>query len=231
MNQLLDWLNHSLQSGPSLALLAAGVWGVLSVVLSPCHLASVPLVVAVVSGNGSEQCGRWRLLTLSTVFAVGILLTFAVIGVATAAAGGLIGHLGSAVNYVVAGIFVLVGLVLLDVIPLSWGSLLGRVQLRPGAVSALLAGLVFGLAVGPCTFAYMAPVLGVGLKLATTHALLAAMLVLAFAIGHCAVIVLAGVGGGMVQRYLDASGTTTIVARRVTGALVVLAGLLVLASA
>ena len=42
----------------ALALPAAFVWGVLSVALSPCHLSSVPLVVAYMSGGEELPAGR-----------------------------------------------------------------------------------------------------------------------------------------------------------------------------
>jgi cytochrome c-type biogenesis protein len=72
-----------------------------------------------------------------------------------------------------------------------------------GLVAALLLGLVFGIALGPCTFAYMAPVLAVSFKVGKTAWLYAAGLLVAYGVGHCAVIVLAGTSTEVVQRYLN----------------------------
>ena len=102
---------------PLLAVAASFVWGVLSIVLSPCHLASIPLIIGFISGQGGEVTTR-RALVLSGLFAVGILLTIGVIGAVTAAAGRMLGDVGAAGNYIVAVIFLAVGLHLLGVIPM-----------------------------------------------------------------------------------------------------------------
>jgi cytochrome c-type biogenesis protein len=90
------------------------MWGILSIVLSPCHLASIPLIVGFISeqGRGTVRRAFWT----STLFAAGILITIAVIGVITAAAGRILGDVGRYGNYFVALIFFGVGLHLLGVI-------------------------------------------------------------------------------------------------------------------
>ena len=55
---------------PLPALGAAFVWGVASVVLSPCHLAGIPLLVGFISSRGKLGAGRTWLL--SGVFATGV---------------------------------------------------------------------------------------------------------------------------------------------------------------
>ncbi|MCC5850801.1 MAG: hypothetical protein JJU29_22150 [Verrucomicrobia bacterium] len=49
MHSLMDSLNQSLSMGWGPALFAALIWGVLSILLSPCHLAGIPLIVAYVN--------------------------------------------------------------------------------------------------------------------------------------------------------------------------------------
>ena len=109
---------------------------------------------------------------------------------------------------------------------MPWSGL-GQVGTRgKGLLAALVLGLLFGIAVGPCTFAYMAPMLGVTFKTAHTHPVYGASLLLAYGVGHCAVIVLAGTSAGMVQRYLDwnehSKGVTIV--KNVCGVLVILGG-------
>ena len=90
------------------------------------------------------------------LFAVGILVTIAAIGAITAVAGRMMGDVGRYGNYVVAVIFFVVGLHLVGVIPLSLSGA-GQVGMkRKGYLAAFILGLVFGIALGPCTFAYMA---------------------------------------------------------------------------
>ena len=72
----------------------------------------------------------------------------------------------------------------------------------------------------------MAPVLGVVFQTAGREPFLAFMLLLAFAIGHVAVIVLAGTVASWVQQYLNwqAESRTVRVLRRLCGFLVILGG-------
>lgn len=224
MHDLFAWLSGAVEGGTFLALSAALIWGVLSVVLSPCHLASIPLIVGFISGQGRVSAGR--AFSLASLFASGILITIALVGLLTAAAGRMLGDLGRWGNYFVAVIFFLVGLHLLGILPAPWVSR-GPVGVRrKGLVAALVLGLVFGIALGPCTFAYMAPVLAVAFKTAKTAWAHAGLLLLVYGVGHCAVIVVAGTSTELVQKYLDWNEKSrgVQVVKGICGVLVMLAG-------
>ena len=225
---IFNYLYEAMTGAVWIAVLASFAWGVLSILLSPCHLSSIPLVVGFISSQGKISLGRT--FNISLIFAVGILITIAVIGVITASLGRLMGDIGSMGNYLVAGIFFLVGLYLLDIIKLNWNSFGLRQTKTKGLLAALILGLLFGLALGPCTFAYMAPVLGIVFQTAQTNYFLAMVFLLAFGIGHCAVIVGAGTLTGKVQKYLDWSeGSKTILwIKRICGVLVILGGVYLL---
>ena len=231
MEQLFTNLSHAVAGAPAVALGAAVVWGVLSIILSPCHLASLPLIVGFISGQGKVSTARAS--GIATLFAVGILITIASIGVITATVGRMLGDVGRWANYFVAVVFVVVGLHLIGVIPLPWSGT-GQVNLRrKGLVAAFILGLVFGLALGPCTFAYMAPMLGVTFKLAKTNPVYGASLLLAYGIGHCSVIVFAGTFTEAVQRFLNwnekSKGVTIL--KSVCGILVIAGGVWLVYSA
>src|ERR1017187_2119538 len=224
MEQLFTNLSHAVEGAPLIALTASVVWGILSIVLSHCHLASIPLIVGFISEQG--QVTARRAFWTSTLFAVGILITIAVIGAITAAAGRMMGDVGRWANYFVAVIFFAVGLHLLGVIPMPWSGP-GQVGMkRKGLLAAFILGLLFGIALGPCTFAYMAPMLGVTFKLAKTAPLYGVSLLLAYGVGHCAVIVAAGTSAEMVQRFLNwneqSKGVTVV--KIICGVLVILGG-------
>jgi cytochrome c-type biogenesis protein len=224
MEPLFTYLSRAVEGAPLVALGASLVWGILSIVLSPCHLASIPLIVGFISEQGPATTRRafWT----STLFSVGILLTIALIGVLTAAAGRMLGDVGRYGNYFVALIFLVVGLHLVGVIPLSFSGP-GQVGLkRKGLGAAFLLGLIFGIALGPCTFAYMAPMLGVTFKLAGTAPLYGALLLLAYGVGHCAVIVIAGTSTKVVERFLhwNEHSRGVAVLKIVCGVLVILGG-------
>jgi cytochrome c-type biogenesis protein len=231
MESLFTNLSHAVEGAPALALAAAVVWGILSIVLSPCHLASLPLIVGFISGQG--RLSTKQAAAIAAAFAVGILITIAIIGAVTAAAGRLLGDVGKWGNYAVAAIFFVVGLHLVGVIPAPWSGP-GQVNIkRKGMLAALMLGLIFGIALGPCTFAYMAPMLAVTFKLAKTATLYGVCLLLAYGLGHCSVIVIAGTFTEVVQRFLNWNEQSKGVAilKTVCGVLVMLGGLWLIYSA
>lgn len=213
-----------------IALLASLGWGMLSILLSPCHLSSIPLVVGFISSQG--KISLKRTFYISLIFAVGILITIAAIGIITASLGRLMGDVGGVGNYLVAGIFFLVGLYLLDIIKFDWNTIGLRQTKSKGLLAALILGLLFGIALGPCTFAYMAPVLGIVFQTAQTNYLLAVIFLLAFGMGHCSVIVGAGTLTGKVQKYLNWSEGPKIILwiKKVCGMLVILGGIYLILS-
>lgn len=225
MTELFTVLTHAVEGTPSVAISAAIVWGILSIILSPCHLASIPLIVGFIDNQG--RMSTKRAFLVSTVFALGILLTIGLIGVITAAAGRMMGDVGRYGNYFVAAIFFLVGLHLLDVIPMPFSGP-GQVNMKKkGILAAFILGLVFGVALGPCTFAYMAPMLGVTFRLGESNPLYGMTLLLAYGIGHCSVIVFAGTFTEVVQRYLNWNERSkgAVVLKKVCGVLVLLGGI------
>ncbi len=224
IEHLFTALSHAVEGSPGLALGASLLWGVLSVVLSPCHLASIPLIVGFIDQQGRISSGR--AFVIATLFAAGILVTIGLIGAITAAFGRMMGDVGAWGNYFVAGIFFIVGLHLLDVVPMPWSGP-GQVGMkRKGLVAALILGLLFGIALGPCTFAYMAPILGVTFQVAATSFVYGVLLLLAYAVGHCAVIVFAGTFTEVIQRYLNWNERSqrTLIVRKICGMLVILGG-------
>jgi cytochrome c-type biogenesis protein len=225
MQELFTQLARAVEGTWIIALAASFIWGVLSIILSPCHLASIPLIVGFIDeqGNISTKRAFW----ISTFFAVGILITIGIIGVITAAAGRMMGDVGRYSNYFVALIFFVVGLHLLDIIPMPF-SRPGQVGMkRKGMIAAFILGLVFGVALGPCTFAYMAPMLAVTFKLASTNLLYGVLLLFVYGMGHCLVIVFAGTFTEVVQRYMNWNEKSkgAVILKKICGVLVILGGL------
>ena len=231
IEQLLTSLSQAVTGAPLIALGSAAGWGVLSIILSPCHLASIPLIVGFINGQG--QMSTRRAFIISNLFAVGILLSIALIGLLTALAGRMLGDLGPWGNWLVAGIFFLFGLHLWGLVPLPWSGPAQVSTQRKGLMAALFLGTVFGVALGPCTFAFMGPVLGVAFAEATNNMIYASLLLLAYGLGHCAIIVFAGTFTEKVQRYLDWNERSkgTLWVKRVCGLLVIAGGIWLIYSA
>ncbi len=231
MEQIFISLTHAVTGTPLVALSAAVAWGILSILLSPCHLASIPLIVGFIDGQG--RMSTRRAFFISNLFAIGILTTIAIIGIITAAAGRMMGDLGAYGNWLVAIIFFLVGLHLWDILPSPWSGP-GKVGIqRKGMFAAFLLGLIFGIALGPCTFAYMVPMLGVTFGLAANDWVYGASLLLAYGLGHCAVIVFAGTFTEIIQRYLNWNEHSrgTLIVKRICGLLVIAGGVWLLYTA
>ena len=223
---LFTWLTIAVSSSSGLAILAAFIWGVLSILLSPCHLASLPLIVGFVNGQG--KISTWRAFVLSLLFSTGILFSIAIVGLITGLMGRILGDIGVWSNYFVAVVFIFVGLTLLDIIPFpSFGLGSQPTYQKKGSLAAFILGLVFGLALGPCTFAYMAPILAIVFNLSAADLIFGLVLIMAYAFGHCLVIVLAGTSTEMVQHYLNWNEKSqgTVIVKRICGALVILGGI------
>lgn len=218
-------LSRAVEGHLAVALLASVGWGVLSILLSPCHLASIPLIVGFITEQGIISTKR--AFRLSLLFAIGILVTIAAVGAITAMAGRMMGDVGRIGNYVVSGVFFIVGLHLLGIIPLPLTGP-GQVRMKQrGGMAAFGLGLVFGIALGPCTFAYMAPMLAVTFRVAATSVVHGFALLTAYGIGHCSVIVIAGTSTEAVQHYLSwtekSKGMTVV--KKSCGILVIIGGL------
>ena len=229
LEQILTSLSSGLSQSLGWALLAAFGWGVVSIVFSPCHLASVPLVVGFISTQ--ENASTERAFRLSLVFSLGVLVSIALIGVVTASLGRLFGDLGAVGNVAVAAVFFVFGLYLMA-LPLSWASRFPSTTRLRGMPAAMGLGLVFGVGLGPCSFAFLAPLLMIVFGQAETDYTLAVGLLGAFALGHCGVIVLAGTAASRAQTLVSWGGRSRVArwVRRGCGVLVVLAGVYLLAS-
>lgn len=225
LNDLLSTLNSALTQSPGPAVLAAFLWGLCSMVFSPCHLAGIPLIMAYLNEQESRSVSYGAVLSL--LYALGMLLTIALLGLLAILAGHTLGDTGAVGYYVASAVFIVIGLDLIDVITLPWFSMKKERMKIKGAAGALLLGLVFGLAAGPCTFAFLAPILAVTFQSSTVNPYLAFTLLFAFGIGHCLLIVLAGLSVERTRHLADwtrKTGTARRV-RMIFGTLLILAGL------
>jgi len=223
---LFEWLSLAVSSVSAVAFIAAVTWGILSILLSPCHLASIPLIVGFI--NGQKEITGPRAFLISLFFSGGILISIAIIGLITGLMGRMLGDISVWGDYFVAIIFILVGLALLEAVPIpAFGHAGQNAYKGKGILAAFILGLIFGVALGPCTFAYMAPVLAIVFSSASSDLLFGMGLIMAYAVGHCSVIVLAGTSSEAVRRYLkwNERSRGTIIVKKTCGILVILGGI------
>ena len=226
MIEIFTGLTLMLEKASAAALAAAFIWGILSVVLSPCHLAGIPLIMAniVTQGDGTRK----KAGIMAFLFALGILLTILIIGIITSMLGRLAGDAGPAVTYIVGGIIIFFGVYLTGFLPFDLFNYSMNPAIRKkGLFPSFLFGLIFGLALGPCTFAFMAPLLAVGFQSARTNPVFAVSLFTVFAIGHCAVIVAAGILTEVIRSILkwnEKTGALDLV-KKIFGLLIAAGGI------
>lgn len=224
-DSLFTWLTELVQSTFLLALLGAFLWGVLSILLSPCHLSSIPLVVGYISHQGvtTVRHAFWT----AFAFAAGILITIGLIGLVTALLGRMMGDIGKWGNYLVAAVFIVVGLYLMEIIRFE---LPGAGQLKfkkRGIWAAFVLGLIFGIALGPCTFAFMAPVLAITLFSPSSSLIKDILFLGIYGLGHCIVIVVAGTFTEAIRKYLNWNERSrgTLIIKKICGSLIIIGGI------
>jgi len=222
-----------MNSAPAAAVIgAAFVWGVLSIILSPCHLTSIPLLIGYLTKRQGSTTRRS--FGLSSIFSGGIFLTIGIIGYITSLFGRLMGDIGTAGNIIMAAILIIVGLYLLGALRfIAPKGFEIKPLVREEWLSALLLGMIFGFIVGPCTFAFMAPVLGVVFSSAASRMGFSLFVLAAFGLGHCSIIVAAGTFYQSFTRKIagEKSIKTIILIKNICGALVIAGGIYLLTDA
>lgn len=195
-------VNEWIAGGTAIAALGCFVWGMVSVVLSPCHLASIPLIVAYVGGQ-QEALKPKEAAYYSISFSIGLFITIALIGIICAMLGRMLGDVGNYWQILVGLVLIWVALGMFGVEKCSMsGSLLGRLNVT-GFFGAFVLGLAYGVLSGSCTFGFIAPILAIitiQQKVAT-----GILFILLFAIGHCLPIVVAGSSTAAVKGVMENS--------------------------
>lgn len=92
IEQIFTALTAAMTGYFGIALLAAYAWGVLSILLSPCHLSSIPLVLGYISLKDNPT--HKKVFKLSLAFALGVLVSIAIVGATTSLLGGILGYIG-----------------------------------------------------------------------------------------------------------------------------------------
>jgi len=224
MGNLFSLLTKAMESHPGIAIGASLVWGWISILFSPCRLASIPLIIGYI-GDQKDLTTKKAFLT-SLSFSLGIFVSVTGLGLITVSMGRLLGDIGPWGNYVVGVVLIAVGFNLMGILPFKWSSISLPGVKQQGWIGAFILGFIFGIGLGPCTFAFMAPILGVLFKVASTRFLYALTLLLVFALGHISLIVLAGTFTEVVQKNLHWSENSKglKIIKIICGLLVVIGG-------
>ncbi|MEB3336669.1 MAG: cytochrome c biogenesis protein CcdA [Leptolyngbyaceae bacterium] len=170
--------------------------------LTPCMLSMLPITIAHIGGNEAQT--RWQAATRSTWFSLGLATTLAALGVLATVVGQVYGQVGIGLPIIVSLVAILMGLNLLEAIPLQLPSFTGLnliSQELPQGVRSYLLGLTFGLVASPCSTPVLITLLG---WISTTHnPVLGGMLLLAYTAGYVAPLIVAGIFTSSLRKLLE----------------------------
>jgi cytochrome c-type biogenesis protein len=219
MENLIGDVSALLQQSPWLAIVAVFLGGV-TTALNPCVLAMIPLLMGVVAGNKETTTVR-RSLVFSLFFVLGLAITFTVLGLISALMGRMFGNVGQFWKYAVAGVCFLMGLQLLGILKLNIPAPTGIRVKTQGYLGAFLLGLLFGVVSTPCAV----PILAVLLAFVAEkgNVLYGGSLLFVYALGHSALVLIAGTSVGAAKGLLESKGL-----RKAHGALQKVAGVLII---
>lgn len=224
MEQALLTINAWMMKGAGLAALGCFLWGVVSVALSPCHMASIPLIVSYVAGQEKAIKAR-EAACYAVMFSIGLFITIAVVGIVCSLLGRMLGEVGPYWTILVGGILLWVALDMMGISSCSIsGGLMARIKIK-GLRGAFVLGLAYGILSGSCTFGFIAPILAI--ITIQQKILTGILLIILFGIGHCTPIAVAGSSTATVKRLLASSSFHEGGAwfRRCAGAAIALLGL------
>jgi cytochrome c-type biogenesis protein len=191
-----------MMTGTALAALGCFLWGIISVALSPCHIASIPLIITYVAGQDKVIKAR-HAAYYSVVFTIGLFITIALVGIICSLLGRMLGEVGPYWTILVGVLLIWVAFGMLGIPGCSMsGGLFGRMKIK-GLPGAFLLGLAYGVLSGSCTFGFIAPILAI--ITIQQKILTGVILIVLFGIGHCIPIAVAGSSTAKVRRFLENS--------------------------
>lgn len=203
--ELEQFANHLVQGQLShLTLTSVGVIfaaGLLTS-LTPCMLSMLPITIGYIGGY--EAKSRLQAAVQSTWFALGLATTLATLGILAAIAGRVYGQVGIGLPIVVSLVAILMGLNLLEALPLQLPSFNGLDLISkewPTGLQSYLIGLTFGLVASPCSTPVLATLL---LWVSETRdPLVGGSLLLAYTAGYVAPLILAGTFTASIKKLLE----------------------------
>jgi len=202
LEQAFLTIYHWMSGGLLIAALGCFLWGMVSVAFSPCHIASIPLIVGYVAGQEKALKVR-QAASYAGVFSIGLFISIAMVGIICSLLGRMLGEVGPYWTILVGVILIWVALDMWGVSQCSMsGSLMSRIRVK-GMLGAFVLGLAYGILSGSCTFGFIAPILAI--ITIQQKVLIGIVYIVLFGIGHCIPIAVAGSSTAKVRKLLESS--------------------------
>ncbi len=221
MESLLGNIQTIIQNQHGLAYIAVFMGGLISAA-SPCVLAAIPLIIGYVGGYSGGN--KRRAALYSFFFIIGLALMFTLLGAGASVMGQVLGFMGKWLYVGLAVIAILMGLQLMGFISVPLPFQKTRIVKTKGLLGAFLLGLLTGTVSSPCA----TPVLAVILAYVSTQGdiVYGGSLLFVYALGHCALIFIAGLSVGFTESIVGSKGIKhfSLYAKKLSGALLVVAG-------
>ncbi len=222
MQALLENIQTIVQNQHGLAFIAVFIGGLISAA-SPCVLAAIPLIIGYVGGYSEGNKRKAALFSL--VFVLGLSITFTLLGAAASVMGQVLGFMGRWLYIGLAIVAISMGLQLMGIISVPLPFQKAKVVKTKGLLGAFLLGMLTGTVSSPCA----TPVLAVILAYVSTQGdiLYGGSLLFVYALGHCALIFIAGLSIGFTESIVGSRGVRnfSLYAKRFSGAILVIVGI------
>ena len=222
MPHFLENIQMIIQNNHSLAFLAVFTGGLISAA-SPCVLAAIPLIIGYVGGYSGGD--KKKAAIYSLVFILGLSITFTLLGAAASAMGHFLSFAGQWLYIGLAIISMAMGLQLMGIISIPLPFQKTHQVKSQGLWGAFLLGLLTGTVSSPCA----TPVLAVILAYVSTQGdiLYGGSLLFVYAVGHCALIFIAGLSIGLTDSLVSSKGVKnfSLYSKRFSGTILIMIGL------
>ncbi|MBP6928816.1 MAG: sulfite exporter TauE/SafE family protein [Caldisericia bacterium] len=217
---VIESLLQSIQSNPWIAPFTVFFTGFLTA-SNPCVLGMIPLMIGASGAYQGEDKSYWKAAKFSLLFVLGQSISFMVLGIIAALIGQQATLTGPWWTYFMAFLCILMGLMFADIVKFNIPVPKILTKPRTGLFGAFILGVLFGFVSTPCAV----PILSVLLALIATggNTYFGGLLLLCYALGHSALLLVAGISIGAAQAFINNRNlrTTSLVLRKVFGLLII----------
>lgn len=217
INSWLEAFSALISSNTWLAPILAFFAGVLTA-FTPCSLSTIPLVMGYV-GSSADKSTK-RAFMLSSVFSIGMAVTFTVLGTVASLMGKLLTGAGSWWYIFLGVLMVLMALQtweLFNFIPSTYAVSKNKSK---GYFGAFVAGILGGLFSSPCATPVLVALLAIVAR--GGNLLRGIILLLLYSVGHSTLVIVAGTSLGFVKKLSSSKkyGRVSTILKIVMGALI-----------